>query len=510
MLNLLVRCLFLLSALALPATPGHGHTQSHQVLIATSVCTRTHAHPMLETGQELITRGHHITYVAYDDNLVWSSYLSKVRQIGYGVKIGEQENIKTWMVRHSLSRNEWSMDDSPAIDVAVCDCVAYACMDAAHKLDIGLVISTISSEYFDYFRASYIPAIAGTFPITLEHMSFAERFYDKTVGLLTQYLNNRPGLRAHREKQLLAGVEPHVGAASRYDQALVLVGTFPGFEPPIAHGAHFLENRNRVAFMAFGTLAVISPSRYQKLVDLFTTAYNAGLLDGVIWAVVRTSIDFMPDEFQSRNIVTGKPSMTHSVKDMLAGQHPFIRMVSYAPQQAILKHPSVKLFVSHCGIASIHEAIEARVPILGVPVIGDQQLQAARVEHFDIGRRLQWRDVDTSMAFDKLSELVEGNKLVTIHSKIEQLARIAEISSRRLPLAADLVEMAAIPGAIRMLETPDKRMSWWRAHNIDVWLTVTAILIATLYTATYAVFTIMRKVYKSYLSTRRTSKLKAN
>ncbi|KAI8055370.1 hypothetical protein BDF22DRAFT_676782 [Syncephalis plumigaleata] len=201
----------------------------------------------------------------------------------------------------------------------------------------------------------------------------------------------------------------------------------------------FLENRNRVAFMAFGTLAVISPSRYQKLVDLFTTAYNAGLLDG-------NEYDFMPDEFQSRNIVTGKPSMTHNVKDMLAGQHPFIRMVSYAPQQAILKHPSVKLFVSHCGIASIHEAIEARVPILAL----------------DIGRRLQWRDVDTSMAFDKLSELVEGDKL------------IAEISSRRLPLAADLVEMAAIPGAIRMLETPDKRMPWW------------PILIATLYTATYA------------------------
>jgi hypothetical protein len=47
---------------------------------------------------------------------------------------------------HKVMSGQW--DDSSAIDVVVCDCVAYTCMDAAHKFGVSLVISTISAEYF--------------------------------------------------------------------------------------------------------------------------------------------------------------------------------------------------------------------------------------------------------------------------------------------------------------------------------------------------------------------------
>jgi len=35
-------------------------------------------------------------------------------------------------------------------------------------------------------------------------------------------------------------------------------------------------------------------------------------------------------------------------------------------------HPNVKLFISHGGISGLYEAVDAGVPVLGFPLVGDQ------------------------------------------------------------------------------------------------------------------------------------------
>jgi len=35
-------------------------------------------------------------------------------------------------------------------------------------------------------------------------------------------------------------------------------------------------------------------------------------------------------------------------------------------------HPNVKLFISHGGISSVYEAVDAGVPVLGFPLFYDQ------------------------------------------------------------------------------------------------------------------------------------------
>jgi len=35
-------------------------------------------------------------------------------------------------------------------------------------------------------------------------------------------------------------------------------------------------------------------------------------------------------------------------------------------------HPNVKLFISHGGISGLYETVDAGVPVLGFPLIGDQ------------------------------------------------------------------------------------------------------------------------------------------
>ena len=53
--------------------------------------------------------------------------------------------------------------------------------------------------------------------------------------------------------------------------------------------------------------------------------------------------------------------------------------VKWAPQNDILAHPAIKAFVTHGGSNSIYEAAYHAVPIVAVPVFGDQPGNSAKV-----------------------------------------------------------------------------------------------------------------------------------
>jgi hypothetical protein len=51
-----------------------------------------------------------------------------------------------------------------------------------------------------------------------------------------------------------------------------------------------------------------------------------------------------------------------------------VMITSWIPQRDILMHPNVKLFITHGGLLSTTEAAYAAVPVLGIPVFGDQKV----------------------------------------------------------------------------------------------------------------------------------------
>ncbi|XP_069483228.1 UDP-glucuronosyltransferase 3A2 [Ambystoma mexicanum] len=64
---------------------------------------------------------------------------------------------------------------------------------------------------------------------------------------------------------------------------------------------------------------------------------------------------------------------------------PNVRILDWIPQNDLLGHHKARLFVTHCGMNSLLEAIHHGIPVLGIPLFGDQFDNMARVSAKNFG-----------------------------------------------------------------------------------------------------------------------------
>ncbi|MPC91787.1 UDP-glucuronosyltransferase [Portunus trituberculatus] len=87
-----------------------------------------------------------------------------------------------------------------------------------------------------------------------------------------------------------------------------------------------------------------------------------------------------------------------------------VRVNSWLPQQDILAHPNVKVFISHGGLLSLQESIFHATPLLVLPIFSDQPRNAMFVENSDIGRMLVWDELTVDSLVDALTDIINNTK----------------------------------------------------------------------------------------------------
>ncbi|XP_065219659.1 uncharacterized protein LOC135845124 [Planococcus citri] len=91
----------------------------------------------------------------------------------------------------------------------------------------------------------------------------------------------------------------------------------------------------------------------------------------------------------------------------LPGQTDQIFISKWMPQRDILAHPNVKLFIAHGGALGLNEAIHEGVPVLGIPMYGDQTLNLRRLQANGAADILDYSYIDTDTVFTKITQVLQ-------------------------------------------------------------------------------------------------------
>ncbi|KAG8228499.1 UDP-glycosyltransferase, partial [Ladona fulva] len=92
----------------------------------------------------------------------------------------------------------------------------------------------------------------------------------------------------------------------------------------------------------------------------------------------------------------------------LPGQTENVKLEKWLPQQDVLAHPNVKLFITHGGLLSMQEAASRGVPLIGIPFFGDQFTNLQRVTDLQIGLSLDSKNITKENILKAVHEMLDN------------------------------------------------------------------------------------------------------
>ncbi|KAK1399835.1 Kaempferol 3-O-beta-D-galactosyltransferase [Heracleum sosnowskyi] len=146
-----------------------------------------------------------------------------------------------------------------------------------------------------------------------------------------------------------------------------------------------------VVYIGFGNVLVPPPTEIVALAEALDSSKIP-----FIWSLPDTMRSLLPNGFSEKTSEHGK-------------------IVAWAPQLQVLGHPSVGVFITHCGFNSLMESILCGVALIVRPLLGDNMMNCRLVEEvWKIGIRVKdgkFTKCETMKALDSLMFSDKGKEM---------------------------------------------------------------------------------------------------
>ncbi|XP_065869683.1 anthocyanidin 3-O-glucosyltransferase 7-like [Euphorbia lathyris] len=101
------------------------------------------------------------------------------------------------------------------------------------------------------------------------------------------------------------------------------------------------------------------------------------------------------------------------------------KVVPWAPQSQVLKHPSIGVYVTHCGYNSVLESVAGRVPMICSSVWTDNHMTAKMIEEvWEIGVRIEGRKITKEGMIKCLETIFKDGKGKKIRENVKNLKQV--------------------------------------------------------------------------------------
>ncbi|XP_048003420.1 UDP-glucosyltransferase 2-like isoform X2 [Leguminivora glycinivorella] len=150
------------------------------------------------------------------------------------------------------------------------------------------------------------------------------------------------------------------------------------------------------------------------------------------------------------------------------------------PQAGILAHRNIKLFITHAGLLSIIEAVHHGIPVLSVPVFGDQPMNAERTVTAGFGLKADFHSGMAGEIRRGVEEMIGNESYYEAAKQASKLYRRRPVSPSKL--IPHYVELAIESQGAYHLRSAARLYPWYARTQIDQ-LLFCAVLFYALYVA---------------------------
>ncbi|RXN28775.1 UDP-glucuronosyltransferase 2A1 isoform X4 [Labeo rohita] len=220
------------------------------------------------------------------------------------------------------------------------------------------------------------------------------------------------------------------------------------------------------------------------------TSYCEMMIKADIW-LIRTYWDFeFPEPFLPNFKYVGGLHCTPAkpLPEVLwryGGEKPDIlgentRIYKWIPQNDLLGHPKTRAFITHGGTNSIYEAIYHAIPMVGIPLFGDQPDNLAHMKAK--GAAVVMDNIKTTQPQD----LVDGlNAVINDPSYKQNAMHLSRIHHDRpmkpLDEAVFWIEFVMRNKGAKHLRVEAHNLTWYQYHCLDVFAFLITVLTVVLY-----------------------------
>ncbi|KAM9630883.1 UDP-glucuronosyltransferase 1A6-like isoform 2-T2 [Morphnus guianensis] len=227
----------------------------------------------------------------------------------------------------------------------------------------------------------------------------------------------------------------------------------------------------------------INCDQKKKLSQEFEAIVNASGEHGIVVFSLGSMVSEIPIK-KATEIADALASVPQTVLWRYTGEVPpnlpkNVKLVKWLPQNDLLAHPKTRAFITHGGSHGVYEGICNAVPMVLMPLFGDQMDNAKRVESRGAGLTLNILEMTSKDISTALKAVINDKKYK------ENIKRLSDLHLDRpihpLDLAVHWVEFVMRHKGAPHLRPAAHDLNWIQYHSLDVIAFLLAVVLLSLF-----------------------------
>lgn len=284
-----------------------------------------------------------------------------------------------------------------------------------HHFNAPVISISPVMESMEMYSFTSIPSLKSLNPnvynsYTLKNPSFWQRLHNMLTYLVVHYFTRM--LIAEKLQKNIEIMFPHTKNLPKIQELKGNISIILLNSHPVLTGSRLLSPN----IIEIGGIA-IQPDDVQTLpndLQTFLDEAESGAVFFSLGTVVNDSqlstetnmafVDAMAELYNIKFLVKSDTLLK------LSRNIPNVRVQSWFPQKAILKHPNVRCFITHGGLNSIQESIYFSKPIIVIPFYFDQFLNARWAHENGYGIELPFSEITKTKLKSSIEQVLYDSR----------------------------------------------------------------------------------------------------